>query len=354
MKAWLVYDFNKMKLEDVEMPIVRNGWVLIKIKIVQPSITEAMLFRGIDLARGELVEQKIKGKTAFQLFGHEFCGEVVDIGKGVNRIKVGDIVGNHSVAPCRKCEFCRSDRSELCNNKIIIGFTIPGAFAEYIVVPEELLISVPSNISASEAACIQPLSECVTEVYYSGINPADTVVIIGQGVMGLYAMAIIRYAGAGKVIAVDIRDETLKISKSFGADYVINPKKSDLIKTVLEITNGIGADLIFECSGLGCNIKNALEAVRKNGKIVCLSLIGGETPLPLADFRLKCVNLIFPQLTTFRMLEHTVFLLSNEFVNIKPLITHSLEGISKVPESFEITGNKAKYKAINSAQVIIN
>jgi threonine dehydrogenase-like Zn-dependent dehydrogenase len=263
------------------------------------------------------------------------------------------MVADHSVAPCRTCKFCKMGLSDYCENKIIIGFTIPGAFAEYVVVPEELLISIPSNISPNEAACIQPLSECVTEVYNSGINPADSIAIIGQGVMGLFTLATLRYTGAGKVIVIDVRDEVLKVSKVLGANHIINAQNADPKKTVLELTQGIGVDVVFECSGQGFNIRKALEFVKRNGKIVCLSIIGGETSIPLTDFRHKCVNLIFPGLTTFRMLEHTGFLLSNGWINLKPLITHRLKGIDKVPESFEITGNKAKYKAISAAQVII-
>lgn len=351
MKAWLVYDFNKMRLEDIEVPKVKPAWVLVKVKVVQPSITEVMTFRG--MLTSPVIKKRLE-EAPVQLFGHEFYGEVVDIGKGVNRIKIGDMVADHSVAPCRKCRLCRTGFSDYCENRIYVGATIPGAFAEYIVIPEELLISIPPNISASEAACIQPLSECVTEVYDSRINPADTIAIIGQGVMGLFSLSIVRYAGAGRVIVTALREYSLKVSKDLGANYVINSEKMDPVKTILELTHGIGADIVFECSGVGSNIMKALEMVRRNGKIVCLSIIGGQTPLSLADFRSKCVDLIFPRLTTFRMLDHAVFLLSNKLINIKPLITHILKGIDKVPESFEITGNKSKYKAINSAQVIIS
>jgi len=172
----------------------------------------------------------------------------------------------------------------------IIGFQLPGCFAEYGSLPENALVRVAENISDSEAACLQSLSDSVAAVETAEIGMGNSVAIFGQGSMGLECMQIIRSSGAGQIITVDVRDETCAMSKELGADVAINARTTDPVAAIRELTEGNGADVIFECAGGSPKqglagdhgLKQAIDAVRSGGKIVWSILLR-----PTADRRYR-------------------------------------------------------------------
>src|SRR2546423_5400338 len=161
MKAWLFYDFNDMRLEDVPMPRCQPGHVLARILCIQPSVTEAQLARGIRTLAYDQIKRRLETEAPVQLFGHEFCAEIVEAGDGVSRFQPGDRVAARAKLPCGSCPLCRSERSHLCRKGPVIGFDLPGCFAEVASLPEIALLKVDDRISDSEAACLQSLSDSV-------------------------------------------------------------------------------------------------------------------------------------------------------------------------------------------------
>jgi threonine dehydrogenase-like Zn-dependent dehydrogenase len=361
MKAWRFYGFGDMRLDDVPVPELRPGHVLAGILCVQPSVTEAQLSFGIPTLAFEKIKRRLETEAPVQLFGHEYCARILETGAGVTRFQRGDRVAARAKLPCGQCTLCTDGRAHLCRRGPIIGFQLPGCFAEYAVLPEIALTRVDDSISDSEAACLQSLSDSVAAVETAGVRMGDCVAIFGQGSMGLECMQIARVSGAGRIIAVDVRAEACSIARELGADFVIDASRQDPVRTIQDLTDGNGADIVFECAGgsprqglAGVqSLMQAIDAVRSGGTIVGVSWFGGPLSLPVDLLRERSVRYVFPDISTLEHLQHTVRLVSSGLVRLKPAITHVLKGIDKVPEAFEITANKGRYKAINPAQVVI-
>jgi threonine dehydrogenase-like Zn-dependent dehydrogenase len=362
MRAWRFYGFNDMRLDEVAEPGFGPGEVLVEPLCVQPSVTEAQLAQGIPTLAYDRVKHRLETEPPVQLFGHEFCARVLEIGPGVHRVAPGDRVAARAKLPCGDCPLCRTGRDELCRRGPVIGFDLPGCFAERACLPEIALVKVDERISDSEAACLQSLSDSVAAVETAGLRMTDTVAIFGQGSMGLECLQIARLSGAGLVITVDVREEACQMSRELGADYALNGRTEDVVAAIRDLTGGNGADVVFECAGGSPRqglaghqtLLLALEAVRSGGKIVGVSWFGGPLQLNVDYFLERSLRYLFPDISTLGHLEHTVRLVASGRVRVKPTITHILSGIESVPKAFEITANKGAYKAINPAQVLMH
>ena len=361
MKAWRFYGFGDMRLDDVPEPVCRPGHVVAEPLCVQPSVTEAQLAFGVPTLAYEAIKRRLETEAPVQLFGHEFCARVVAVGEGVTRVKPGDRVAARAKLPCGECAFCRGGKDFLCRQGPIIGFQLPGCFAERALLPEIALVLVDDRISDSEAACLQSLSDSVAAVETAALGIGDTVAIFGQGSMGLECMQIARTSGAGLIITVDVRAEACAISRLLGADVVLNALDTDPATAIRELTGGNGADVVFECAGgspkqglAGTrSLAQAIESVRSGGRLVGVSWFGAALEIDVDLLRERSVRWVFPDISTLGHLEHTVRLVATGRVRLKPTITHVLNGLEAVPEAFEITAHKGKYQAINPAQVVL-
>jgi threonine dehydrogenase-like Zn-dependent dehydrogenase len=367
MKAWRFYGFNDMRLDDVPEPVCGPGQVLVQPLCVQPSVTEAQLARGIPTLAFDRVKHRLENEAPIQLFGHEFCARVLRIGPSAAHatrlasIAVGNRVAARAKLPCGDCPFCRSERSDTCRQGPVIGFDLPGCFSERASLPHIALVKVDDRISDSEAACLQSLSDSMAAVETADLRLNDTVVIFGQGSMGLECLQIARQAGAGMVITVDVREEACQISRELSADHALNARAVNPVSAIRDLTGGNGADVVFECAGGSPKqglaghqtLLQAIDSVRSGGKIVGVSWFGGPLELNVDLLRERSLRYLFPDISTQAHLEHTVRLVTSGRVRLKPTITHVLHGIESVPEAFEITANKSQYKAINPAQVMM-
>jgi threonine dehydrogenase-like Zn-dependent dehydrogenase len=327
---------------------------------VQPSVTEAQLAFGIPTLAYEGIKRRLETEAPVQLFGHEFCARVIEVGEGVTRVRPGDRVAARAKLPCGTCPFCVDGRNHLCREGPIIGFQLPGCFAERALLPEIALVKVDDRISDSEAACLQSLSDSVAAVETAAIQIGDSVAIYGQGSMGLECLQIARSSGAGLIVTVDVRDEACQVSRELGADVAIDARGLDPVAAIKELTGGSGADVVFECAGGSPrqglsgtrSLHNAIKSVRSGGKLVGVSWFGGPMELDVDALRERSLRFLFPDISTLAHLEHTVRLVASGRVRLKPTITHVLHGLQSVPQAFEITANKGKYQAINPAQVV--
>lgn len=348
-------------MDDVPVPELRPGHVLCQILCVQPSVTEAQLAFGVPTLAYEQIKRRLETEAPVQLFGHEYCARVVEVGAGVTRFRPGDRIAARAKLPCQDCPLCQEGRGQLCRKGPIIGFQLPGCFAEYAVLPELALTLVDDRISDSEAACLQSLSDSVAAVETAELRIGDSVAIFGQGSMGLECLQIARVSGAGRIITVDIRDEACAVSKELGADFVVNASREDPAEAIRSLTGGNGADIVFECAGgspkqglAGVrSLMQAIDSVRSGGKLVGVSWFGAPVELSIDILRERSLRYIFPDISTLAHLEHTVSLVASGRIRLKPAITHILEGLDQVPQAFEITANKGRYRAINPAQVVV-
>jgi threonine dehydrogenase-like Zn-dependent dehydrogenase len=361
MKAWRFYGFGDMRLDEIADPVCRADHVIVEPLCVQPSVTEAQLAQGIPTLAYDRVKRRLENEAPLQLFGHEFCARVVKAGRDESRFRPGDRVAARAKLPCGQCALCRSERSDLCRQGPVIGFDLPGCFAELAALPEIALVKVDDRISDSEAACLQSLSDSVAAVETAQLKIGDSVVIFGQGSMGLECLQIARIGGAGVTITVDVRKEACEMSRELGADHALNATTCDVVSAIRDLTGGNGADVVFECAGgspkqgLAGNqtLLLAIEAVRSSGKLVGVSWFGGPLALDVDRLRERSLRYVFPDISTQAHLEYTVRLVASGRVRVKPTITHILSGLESVPKAFEITANKGAYRAINPAQVVM-
>jgi threonine dehydrogenase-like Zn-dependent dehydrogenase len=361
MKAWRFHAFNDMRLDDVPEPICGPNHVIVEPLCVQPSVTEAQLAFGIPTLAYDRVKRRLETDAPIQLFGHEFCARIIEVGRNVKRFQPGERVAARAKLPCGDCPLCRSEKSNLCRKGPVIGFDLPGCFSERAILPEIALVKVDDRISDNEAACLQSLSDSVAAVETAQLQMADTVAIFGQGSMGLECLQIARLSGAGMTITVDVRDEACRMSRDLGADHALNARSIDVVATIRDLTGGNGADVVFECAGGSPKqglaghqtVMQAIDAVRSGGKIIGVSWFGGPLEMNIDLLRERSLRYLFPDISTQAHLEHTVRLVASGRVRLKPTITHVLQGIGEVPRAFEITANKGRYKAINPAQVMM-
>jgi len=361
MKAWRFYGFGDLRLDEVPEPICPPDHVLVQPLCVQPSVTEAQLAQGIPTLAYDRIKRRLETEAPIQLFGHEFCVRILETGRDVRHFQRGDRVAARAKLPCGKCALCRSERSALCRQGPVIGFDLPGCFAERAILPEIALVKVDDRISDSEAACLQSLSDSVAVVETAELRMGNSVAIFGQGSMGLECLQVARLSGAGLIITVDVRDEACAVSRELGADHALNARTCDVVATIRELTGGNGADVVFECAGGSPKqglagqqtLLQAIDAVRSGGKLVGVSWFGGPLSIDVDKLRERSLRYVFPDISTQAHLEHTVRLVATGRVRVKPTITHVLPGIESVPKAFEITANKGKYQAINPAQVVL-
>jgi threonine dehydrogenase-like Zn-dependent dehydrogenase len=184
MKAWRFYGFGDMRLDDIAEPALCPGHVIVEPLCVQPSVTEAQLAQGIPTLAYDRVKYRLETEAPLQLFGHEFCALVVEAHGSAPKFPPGTRVAARAKLPCGRCALCRGQESDLCRAGPVIGFDLPGCFAERALLPEIALVRVEDSISDSEAACLQSLSDSVAAVETAQLQIGDSVAIFGQGSMG--------------------------------------------------------------------------------------------------------------------------------------------------------------------------
>lgn len=344
MKAWRTHAYGDMRLEDVPEPVPRAGWVKVRIRVVQPSVTEIALFHGERTYGYELVASALARGPA-QLFGHEFAGEVVELGAGVTTLRVGDRVTARGSHP-----------------EGIVGFHYPGALAEFGVFPESLFVALPPHVDDSEGAAIQPLTDAVAAVHAAALRLGDAVAVIGLGSMGLGCLQVARTGGAGVVIGIARRPASLALARELGADFVVDASREDPVAVVRSLTGGRGVDVVFETAagpvsrGLAgdATIAQAGAMVRDEGTVVGVAFTEGALPLPLDVYRMRGLRFACPSVLDRRLFETTVRLVATGRVRLKPTIGCVLDGLERVPDAFAMTADKGRHGLVNPAQVRVS
>ena len=264
------------------------------------------------------------------IMGHEFAGEIADVGAAVAGWKVGDrVVGEPHTLHCGTCSFCRSGHVQSCQEKRSPGWGIDGAFARYLKYPPKLLHRIPDTMSYEHAAMVEPMANTVTDIVERrAVEPGDFAVVLGPGPIGLMAAQVTRAAGAREVMVVGApSDEGLRLgtARDLGFDQVVNLAETDPVARCLELTDGLGADLVIECSGAPPAIAQTVELVRKWGRICGIGLTG-KRPVQLDwDAAMaKNATLFFNMSTQYESWDKTIRLIADGKVDVTPLITHQL------------------------------
>ena len=218
------------------------------------------------------------------VLGHESGGVVVEVGKAVTHLKVGDRVALEPGKTCGHCEFCRTGRYNLCPD--VVFFATPpvdGVFQEYVAHEAALCFKLPDNVSTLEGALIEPLAVGFHAANQGGAHAGQTAVVMGAGCIGLVSMMALKAEGVSRVYVVDVMQKRLEKALELGADGVINGKDEDAAEAVMRLTNGAGCDLVIETAGTEITTRQAIHMTKKGATIV---LVGysktGELTLPVS------------------------------------------------------------------------
>jgi L-iditol 2-dehydrogenase len=328
MKAAMLYGVKDLKVEDVEVPEVKDGEVLVKVKAATTCGTDLKIFQ-----RG-YVEKVIKLPT---IFGHEWAGEVAEVGKGVEWPREDMRVRAGNSAPCLHCSMCQRGKYNLCENMIWLW----GAYAEYIKVPARMVLmnmqGIPDGISYEEAAITEPLACVLHGVEQANVKLGDTVAIIGAGPIGLLHLLTVKKMGAGRTIMIDLVDERLGFAEKLGADATVNSGKENVETRIRELTGGYGADVAIEAIGLSATWEQALKLARKGGTV----LEFGGCP-PGTEIKVNAEMLHYGELTVMGTFHTTPLhfrkalnLIATRTIDVRPLVTRKMK-LDNIKEAFEI------------------
>jgi 2-desacetyl-2-hydroxyethyl bacteriochlorophyllide A dehydrogenase len=251
-----------LELKDIPTPTAPDGGLLLRVGANTVCGTDLRILRG----------EKSAGIDVGVVLGHEIAGEVVEVGAGTVGYAEGDRIGLLPTVPCGRCAYCRRGRENLCSDSEIFGYRLNGGLAEYIEIPATAISrggvgKVPSSVPFSSIALAEPLS-CVLGASDSyGINAGETVVILGAGPIGLLHAQVVRLAGATTVIVSDPSASRREVAEKLGATHTVDPTATDLREFVLELTDGLGADLAIVAIGMPVLFAQALGVVRKRGRV---------------------------------------------------------------------------------------
>jgi L-iditol 2-dehydrogenase len=278
MNALLLKDY--MHLELVPMPAPEAGPEDVLVRVRACGICGSDV-HGFDGSTGRRVPPLV--------MGHEAAGEIAQTGAGVHNLRVGDRVTFDSTIYCGQCFYCARGDVNLCDNRQVLGvspgsYRRHGAFAEYVVVPSRIVYRLPDNLSFEHAAMIEAVSVAVHAVSLTPVDPGDTAVVVGSGMIGLLAIQALRCAGCARVIAVDPDAARLELARKLGAAAALNPATEDAVAAIREMTEGRGADVAVECVGAGQPVRTAIACVRKGG---AATLVGNLEPT--VEFPLQTV-----------------------------------------------------------------
>jgi len=259
------------------------------------------------------------------VLGHEFMGEVSEVGSLVENVGVGDRVSAEGHIVCGHCEHCRTGNSHVCRNTSILGVDRDGAFADEVVVPGRNIVPIPDGIEDDHAAVFDPLGNAFHTVLHTDVS-GKTVAVIGCGPIGLFGVGIARAAGARSVIAVEPAEHRLEIAEEMGAHHLVNPDQADVPEEIRSLTDGYGADVVCEMSGHPDGVRTAFRACRNAGHVQLLGLPKDDVELDLAG------DVIFKGLHVYGVIGRRMYetwirmrdFLAAGLLDIEPVITHRL------------------------------
>jgi len=282
------------------------------------------------------------------VLGHEMAGIVVEIGKDVKKVKVGDRVTSETFKyTCGTCYFCQIGQIAHCPKRLSMGIHVDGAFAKYVIQREESIHILPDNIDFKAGALSEPLATAVHSIYErANILPGDTVMISGPGPIGLLCLQAVKNLNATVILCGVTKDENrLAFGKKLGADYAINVEKnfSDLIDLIKDLTSGLGVDTAVECAGVKASLDQCINGVRKGGQIIGVGLFGKNIEINIDLTVIKEIN-IKPSFTyRHETWERSMRLLKENKIKTAPLVSGEF-ALKDWAEAFEAFKENRGYK----------
>ena len=344
MKASVCYKQNDLRTEDLPIPEISDNEVLIKML--------ACGLCGTDI-------QKIRGDSVNKptVLGHEVVGEIVKKGKNVSKFEIGDRVITAIHVPCFTCHYCNKGHYTICE-QFRTNNIDPGGFAEFIRIPKlhlnHLTHKVSNNVTDEEATLIEPIACCLHGLKQADIRPNDSVLIMGAGTIGILHAQLAKIKGANKVIVSDMSEFKLQKALKVGCDYAINIKEKNIKDEVNKITDGQGVDVIVIAAGVSSLVADAVNMVRRAGKIIVFSGFDKNklVTLDVSRFFKDEISIIGTYSVTPYEFPEALDLLEKRKLNTEEMITH-VYPLKKLREAIDISTNPEQpvLKVIIKAEV---
>ncbi len=337
MRVAKYYNNRDVRIEEMPTPQIGAGELLVKV-----------MASGIC---GSDVMEWYRIKKAPLVLGHEIAGEIVTVGEGVKRFKVGDRVTVAHHVPCNTCHYCLNGHYSVCETLRTTNF-YPGGFAEYLRVPpinvDRGTFILPNEVSYEEGTFAEPLACTLLGQKKAGLRPGHSILVIGSGISGLLHILLARALGAGKIFAVDITEYRLNMAKQCGADAAFHAKE-DIPVHIRKHNDGRLADLVIVCTGAPSAIDQAFRSVDRGGAILFFAPTEPNvtTPVNLWDLWRNCNSLILSYAGPPDDTAASIELLRTGRVKVRDLITHRL-GLAETTLGFKLVA-----EAKDSVKVII-
>ena len=319
MKAAVWHAKEDIRFLDVSEPIVGKDQVKIRVRWCGICGSDVHEYREGPISIPKK-PHPLTGKSGPVILGHEFSGDVVEVGKEVKRIGVGDRVTINCLIYCGTCVYCRRGEYNMCLRLATVGLAWDGAFSETVVVPEYTVLKIPNEVSYEMGTFAEPLAVAVRAVKRSKLKFGDTVGVIGAGPIGLLVLQAARAAGASKVFAIEPIERRRKLAEQLGANEVFALTQGDIGKEIANRTEGLRVDIAFECVGNQSAFDTAIRITGRRARIVMVGL--PIKPLEVPFLRLwghekeitTCTGYVdeFPT---------AIALLADRRVRVEPMIT---------------------------------
>ena len=316
-------------LDEVEVPTPGDHDVLIRVRKTSICGTDLHIRRWDAWAQATIPVPMV--------VGHEFMGEITEVGPDVVGLEVGQRVAGEGHITCGHCRNCKGGRREFCHNHISIGVTRQGAFAEYVVLPAQNVFVVPAHIDDNVAAVLDPLGNAThTSLRYDVVG--EDVLITGAGPIGVMAAAIVRHIGARNVVVTDVNRFRLDMASRLGATHVVDVSTEQLAPVMRELGMTEGFDVGLEMSGAESAFNQMLDAMNHGGRIAVLGIPAGPMTLDVNDMIFKGLEIqgIYGRRIFETWYKMAAMLQSG--LDISAIITHHLPA-DRFEEAFEIVGS---------------
>lgn len=323
-------------LENIPEPKVGHNDVCIRIRKTAICGTDIHIYRWDSWAQ--------KTIPVPMAVGHEYAGEIVEIGGEVQGYAVGDRVSGEGHVTCGHCRNCRAGRRHLCRNTTGVGVNRPGAFAEYLVIPAFNVFKLPESISDDEAAILDPFGNA-THTALSFNLVGEDVLITGAGPIGIMATAIARFVGARHVVVTDVNDYRLELARKMGATRAINVARESLDETMKSLDMQEGFDVGLEMSGNPTAFRDMLRTMHHGGSVALLGIPPEDTAIDWNEVIFK--GLVIKGIYGREMFEtwYKMAAMLQSGLDLSPIITHRLP-IADYREGFEIMNSGQSGKVI--------
>ena len=330
MKAAVLEKVKRLVVKDIPKPELGPEEILVKVAVCGICGTDIKLYEGKYTAKVPVV------------LGHEYAGEVVEVGKEVTKIEVGDKIVPDPNESCGACHWCRSARPCFCNNLAAYGVLKDGGFAEYAKVGEKGAYKIPDGLDYESASFTEPVSCALHGVNRIGYKPADNVLIIGGGSMGQIHLQLALSSGVNQVILAEVEKDRINMAKEFGATHLINSAKVNLKEAVLDLTDGLGPDVVVEVVGHTATISQAIDVAGKTAKILIFGFApeGEKATFIPFDVLSKELTIMGSWVNPYTY-DRALDILTSGKVDVKPLISMRLP-LDNIMDGFKAMTEKPK------------